>query len=441
MGRVNTGDQYFNPDEAMMTRRWHFSPLLLVLSGGAIMGLALGIRHVQGLFLLPLTTAHAWTRADFAFALALQNLVWGIAQPFTGMVADRFGSRRVIFAGCLLYGGGLFAMARAATPGEFSLSAGLVIGVALSCTSFGAIYGALSRMLPPERRAWGLALAGAAGGLGQFVSVPAAQNALAALGAQGALVLLAVAISGLCVFALPLNDAPPAGGAAIQRANGGDEGGAGTSARQRQDAPQSMRATLRAASGHRDLWMLGIGFLACGFQLAFIATHLPAYLLDKGLDGRSAMAALAIIAMANVAGTYICGLLGAKLSKPKLLAGLYLVRSATIALFVLVPLSEATLYAFAFVMGLLWLGTVPLTTGIVSRIFGVQYLSTLFGFVFLGHQIGSFLGVWLGGVMFDATQSYDAVWLCAIAVGIGAAALHWPIREQPAPITLRAQMA
>ncbi|WP_181017592.1 MFS transporter [Zemynaea arenosa] len=412
-----------------MTRRWHFSPLLLVLSGGAIMGLALGIRHVQGLFLLPLTTAHAWTRADFAFALALQNLVWGIAQPFTGMVADRFGSRRVIFAGCLLYGAGLYAMARATTPGEFALSAGLVIGVALSCTSFGAIYGALSRMLPPERRAWGLALAGAAGGLGQFVSVPAAQNALAALGAQGALVLLAVAISCLCVFALPLHDAPPVGGAVSAAAD------------PRPNAPQSMRATLRAAAGHRDLWMLGIGFLACGFQLAFIATHLPAYLLDKGLDGRSAMAALAIIAMANVAGTYVCGLLGAKLSKPKLLAGLYLVRSAAIALFVLVPLSEATLYAFAFVMGLLWLGTVPLTTGIVSRIFGVQYLSTLFGFVFLGHQIGSFLGVWLGGVMFDATQSYDAVWLCAIAVGIGAAALHWPIREQPAPIMLRAQMA
>jgi MFS family permease len=388
-------------------------PLLLVLLGGAIMGLALGARHVQGLFLIPLTTTHGWSRSDFAFALALQNLVWGLAQPFTGMIADRFGSVRVIFGGCLLYGFGLYCMSQATTSGQFVVSAGLLVGVALSCTSFGAVYGALSRILPAERRGWGLGLAGAAGGLGQFMSVPVAQSALGSMGPVDTLVMLAIAMTVLSVFAFPLND----------------RNGIGESS----SPPQTMRSVLRAARAHKGFWMLGIGFLACGFQLAFIATHLPAYLLDRGLGGQSAMIALALIAMANVAGTYACGLLGNLVRKAQLLAWVYLARSLAIACFVMLPLSEATLYVFSFIMGLLWLGTVPLTSGVVAQIFGVRYLATLFGFVFFGHQVGSFLGVWLGGLVFDATGSYDAVWYGAVAVGLAAALLHWPIQETAVP--------
>jgi MFS family permease len=388
-----------------------FSPLALVLAGGAIMGLSLGVRHAQGLFVIPLTSAHGWTRGDFAFAIALQNLIWGLAQPFTGMIADRFGSVKVVASGCLLYGTGLYFMSQSSGPAEFVLSAGLLIGIALSCTSFSVIYGALSRLLPLEKRAWGLGLAGAAGGLGQFVAVPFAQNAIDGAGAEATLVLLAISVTILALLAFPLRDKTSDGSPAIESG--------------------SLGAVLRAASFHKGFWMLGIGFLACGFQLAFIATHLPAYLLDKGLNGRSAMIALSLIAMANVAGTYVFGLLGARLSKPHLLAGIYLVRSAAIAAFVLAPISEASLYVFAVTMGFLWLGTVPLTNGIVSQIFGVKYLGTLFGFVFLGHQIGSFLGVWLGGIVFDLTRSYDAVWICSVALGLIASALHWPIQDRP----------
>lgn len=391
-----------------------FSPLALVLAGGAIMGVSLGVRHAQGLFVIPLTSTHGWSRGDFAIAIALQNLVWGLAQPFTGMIADRFGSVKVIVSGCLLYGAGLYLMSRSSGPAQFVLSAGLVIGVALSCTSFSVIYGALSRLLSPERRAWGLGLAGAAGGLGQFVAVPLAQNAIDGAGAEAALVLLAVSVAVLALLAFALRDKTSGSSPAIESG--------------------SLDDVLRLASVHKGFWMLGIGFLACGFQLAFIATHLPAYLLDKGLNGRSAMMALSLIAMANVAGTYGFGLLGARLSKPRLLAGIYFARSAAIAAFVLAPISEASLYLFSFIMGLLWLGTVPLTNGIVSQIFGVKYLGTLFGFVFLGHQVGSFLGVWLGGFVFDLTRSYDAVWMCSVGLGLIASALHWPIQDRPVVI-------
>lgn len=387
------------------------SPLALVLLGGAVMGLALGARHVQGLFLVPLTSEHGWSRTEFALALALQNLMWGVAQPLTGMLADRFGSARVIGAGCLLYALGLLAMAHSATPVQFTLSAGVLVGMALSCTSFGTVYGALSRMLPPERRGWGLGLAGAAGGLGQFAAVPVAQGALGSMGAQATLVLLAAALAASAVCGLPFKDKTPSQGTPSQ--------------------PLPLRAMLAVAARHRSLWLLGLGFLACGFQLAFIATHLPAYLLDRGLDGRSAMAALSIIAMANVGGTYAFGLLGARMRKARLLSAIYLLRSSAIAAFVLLPLSDASLYAFVFCMGVLWLGTVPLTNGIVSQVFGVHYLGTLFGLVFLGHQIGSFLGIWIGGLVFDATRSYAGVWWCAVAVGLLAAALHWPISERP----------
>ena len=392
-----------------MNRIWK-NPLTIVLCGGIILGLAMGVRHVQGLFLLPLTQAHGWSREQFAFAIALQNLVWGLTMPVSGMIADKFGSVRVLLAGCLLYAIGLWLMADASSELGLILSAGILIGIALSATTFGVVYGALSRIVTPERRGWALGLAGSIGGLGQFVMVPTAQGFMAQFGPTAALLIMATIMAGIGPLSLALNE------------------------RATRPAPdrqaQSLRDAIKEALSHRGFWLLNLGFLACGFQLAFIASHLPAYLLDKGMNGRSAVLALSFIALANVGGTYLFGLLGAKYRRKHLLAWLYLGRSAVIAMFVTIPLSEVTVYAFALLIGLLWLGAVPLTNGIVAQIFGLKYLATLFGFVFVGHQIGAFFGVWLGGRVFDATGSYNALWLGSILLGLIAAALHWPIDDR-----------
>lgn len=386
---------------------------LLVLAGGVVMGLALGVRHVQGLFLLPVTMDRGWSRETFAIALAVQNLTWGIVQPFTGMIADRHGSAKVIAGGLVFYAVGLAGMAHATTPAGFMWTAGVCIGIALSGTAFAAIYGALSRLVPPERRSWALGVAGAVGGLGQFTMVPAAQWLIGGWGWVAALLAFAVALTILLPLALPLREP----------ANRLRDAGA-------PDANLSLRDALREAFTRPGFWLLNLGFLACGFQLAFIGTHLPAYLMDKGLRASDAVAALAIIALTNVMGTYVCGILGAHHRRKYLLAGIYLIRTAAIALFILVPLSTWSVYAFAAVMGFVWLGTVPLTNGLISQVFGVRYITTLFGFVFFGHQVGSFLGVWLGGVVFEATRSYDLIWLGAMALGVLSAALHWPIDDR-----------
>ncbi|WP_313697933.1 MFS transporter [Achromobacter sp.] len=386
---------------------------LLVLAGGVVMGLALGVRHVQGLFLLPVTMDRGWSRETFAIALAVQNLTWGIVQPFTGMIADRYGSAKVIAGGLVFYALGLAGMAHATTPAAFMWTAGVCIGIALSGTAFAAIYGALSRLVPPERRSWALGVAGAVGGLGQFTMVPAAQWLIGGWGWVAALLAFAVVLMILLPLAFPLRE--PANRVRDAAAP---------------DANLSLTDAIREAFTRPGFWLLNLGFLACGFQLAFIGTHLPAYLMDKGLRASDAVAALAIIALTNVMGTYVCGILGAHHRRKYLLAGIYLVRTAAIALFVLVPLSTWSVYAFAAVMGFVWLGTVPLTNGLISQVFGVRYITTLFGFVFFGHQVGSFLGVWLGGVVFEATRSYDLIWLGAMALGVLSAALHWPIDDR-----------
>ncbi|MGU7775028.1 MFS transporter [Burkholderia sp. MR1-5-21] len=383
---------------------------LPVLAGGLIMGAALGIRHVQGLFLTPVTLDHGWSRETFGLALALQNLVWGIAQPFTGMIADRFGSARVIVVGMLLYALGLVTMAHAASPGVFTAGAGLVIGIALSGSAFAAIYGALSRLFPAEQRGWALGVAGAIGGLGQFCMVPAAQSLIGGVGWMHAFIVLALVAVVLAPLAVLLRDRPAHAAGA-------------------QEHDQSIADAVREAFSHRGFWLLNAGFFACGFQLAFIATHLPAYLLDHGLPARHASVALALIALTNVAGTYACGHLGGLLRRKYVLSVLYLVRALAMAAFVAVPLSPASVYAFAAVMGFTWLGTVPLTNGVVSQVFGVRYIATLFGFVFFGHQLGSFFGVWLGAVVYDSAHSYLPLWIGSIALGVLAALLHLPIDD------------
>ncbi|MGQ3052968.1 MAG: MFS transporter [Roseateles sp.] len=389
---------------------WWQQAWVLVLAGGIVMGLALGVRHVQGLFLLPVSLDRGWSRETFGFAMAAQNLCWGIAQPFTGMVADRFGSAKVIAAGLLFYAVGLFLMVHADTPAGFVWAAGLCIGIGLSGTTFGAVYGALSRLVAPERRSWALGLSGAIGGLVQFALVPVAQQLLGAWSWPGALIALAIAMLIVVPLAFPLRS----------------EGAVALAA----EAEQPLSAALKEAFSHSGFWLLNLGFVACGFQLAFIATHLPAYLLDKGMAPAHAVTALALIALANVLGTYAFGLLGARHRRKYLLAGIYLLRAVAMALFVLLPLSPVSLYLFAAVMGFLWLGTAPLTNGLVSQVFGLRFISTLFGFVFFGHQLGSFLGVWMGSYLFEQTQSYNLIWCCAVALGLLAAALHWPINDR-----------
>lgn len=399
----------------LATTPWWRDTFCLLAAAGLIMGLALGVRHVQGLFLLPVIADRGWTRESFGFAMAVQNLVWGIAQPFTGMLADRFGSWKVMFGGLALYAVGLCGMSVASSSTLFVLSAGVCIGIAQSGTTFGVVYGALSRMVPASQRSRTLGIAGALGGVGQFLMVPSAQALMSAIGWQHALMVFAVAAAVLLPMALPFQD----------RATGTNAGASGAGAGQ-----PSMLAAIREAFGHSGFWLLNFGFLACGFQLAFIANHLPAYLKDKGMAPSAAMVALATIALANIVGTYVFGWLGGLRTKKYLLAGIYLARTSAMALFVLLPLSPVSLYVFAAVMGFLWLGTVPLTSGIVSQVFGVRYITTLFGFVFFGHQLGSFLGVWLGGVVFELTRSYDGVWIGAMVLGVVAAALHWPIDDR-----------
>jgi MFS family permease len=385
------------------------TPALILLCGGLVLTLSLGIRHSFGLFLQPMSMHFGWGRETFAFAIALQNLLWGFSQPFTGMIADRYGSGRVVAAGALLYAAGLALMAHAHTGAELALSAGVLIGLGLSGTSFSIIYGVIGRNYPEEKRSLALGLAGAAGSFGQFAMLPYGQQMISSFGWLTALIILAA--TALLMAPLAAVVAEPD--------------------RIQPTRKTSLGTALKEALGHRGFWLLCLGFLVCGFQVVFIATHLPAFVLDRGLPARAGMMALALIGLFNILGTWGCGYLGGRYSKKRLLSGLYLLRGGVIMLFLTLPLSEGSLYVFASAMGLLWLGTVPLTNGIVSQVFGVRYLATLFGIVFLFHQIGSFLGVWLGGWLFDLTGSYNGVWMIAIILSLIAALLNWPIDDRP----------
>ncbi|MBI4984901.1 MAG: MFS transporter [Rhodocyclales bacterium] len=391
------------------TKPWR-TPALVLLCGGLIMTVAMGGRHSFGLFLQPMSMAHGWGRETFAFALAMQNIVWGLSQPFTGLIADRYGAGRVLFAGALLYVAGLVGMAYAADGPQLVLSAGLLIGLGLSCTTFSIVYGVLGRIYPPEKRSMALGIAGAAGSFGQFAMLPAAQALISGFGWMEALLVLAVAAALMAPLSAVL--------AEPQRATGGAH-------------HQPVRAAIREAGSHKGFWLLTFGYFVCGFQVVFIGVHLPAYLADQGLSGNVGVTCLALIGFFNIIGTYGAGWLGMRRSKKHLLAFIYIARSVIIALFLAAPLTPWSAYAFAAAMGLLWLATVPLTNGIVAQVFGVHYLSMLGGFVFFSHQIGSFIGAWMGGVLYDRTGSYDLVWGISIALGVVAMALNLPIDERP----------
>ena len=378
--------------------------------GAAIVTVSMGIRHGFGLWLQPITQAQGWTRETFAFAIAIQNIAWGTAGIFAGMVADRFGAFRVIIAGALFYAAGLFGMAHAATPLTFALSTGVLIGIAQAGTTYAVVYGVIGRNVSAERRSWAMGITAAAGSFGQFLMVPTEGFLISQFGWQQALVLLGGAALLMVPLAWGLREPAFADGGVVHR-------------------DQSIAQALREAFKYPSFRLLMAGYFVCGFQVVFIGVHMPSYLKDKGLSPQVASYALALIGLFNVFGTYAAGVLGQKLAKRKILAFIYLARAVAITVFLLAPLTPASVYIFASVMGLLWLSTVPPTNAIVAQIFGVAHLSMLGGFVFFSHQIGSFMGVWLGGVLYDRTGSYDIVWYIAIALGVFAALINLPVKE------------
>jgi len=398
-----------SPDRLSMTQ--------VLLCGAAIVTLSMGVRHGFGLWLQPITMDRGWSREAFALAMAVQNLTWGVAGLFAGMVADRYGAFRVLVACGAAYAAGLALMAMASTPWAFLASAGVLIGVAQAGTTYAVIYGVIGRNVAAEKRSWAMGVAAAAGSLGQFLMVPVENALIAGLGWQGALLALGAAALLIAPLAFGLREPGLASGQARPQ--------------------QSIGAALREAFAYPSFRLLMAGFFVCGFQVVFIGVHLPSYLKDHGLTLNVATMALALIGLFNVFGTYAAGSLGQRFQKKYILSSIYALRSVAIIVFLTLPLTPLNVYVFASVMGLLWLSTVPPTNAVVAQIFGVQYLSMLGGFVFLSHQVGSFLGAWLGGKLYDATGSYDVVWWIAVALGVLAAIVNLPVRERaivrPAP--------
>jgi predicted MFS family arabinose efflux permease len=382
----------------------------VLLCGAAIVTLSMGIRHGFGLWLQPVTMDRGWTRENFAFALAVQNLVWGLAGPFAGMIADRFGAWRVLIVGSLLYGGGLALMAVSQSVAGFTGSAGVMLGMAQAGTTYAIVFGVVGRNVAPEKRSWAMGVTAAAGSFGQFLMLPIENALIGQLGWQTALIVLGCAALAIVPLAFGLKER-------AQPAPTGPQ--------------QSIGHAVREAFAYPSFRLLTAGYFVCGFQVVFIGVHLPSYLKDKGFGPEVATYALALIGLFNVFGTYLAGSLGERMPKRFILSSIYILRAVAIVTFLLVPISPASVYVFAAVMGVLWLSTVPATNALVAQIFGVKYLSMLSGFVFLSHQVGSFLGAWLGGRLYDNTGSYDVVWWIAVALGVIAALINLPVRETP----------
>ena len=375
----------------------------------------MGIRHGFGLWLQPITTQYGWTRENFAFAIAIQNLSWGITGIAAGMLADKFGAFKVIIGGALLYALGLFGMAYANTPFLFALAAGILIGAAQSGTTYAVIYGVIGRNVPAEKRSWAMGVAAAAGSFGQFLMVPTEGFLISSFGWQQALVMLGFATLLMIPLSFGLREHAFSNGSVPAKRD------------------QTILEALKEAFKYPSFQLLMAGYFVCGFQVVFIGVHLPSYLKDKGLSPQVASYALALVGLFNVFGTYIAGSLGQKLAKRKILSFIYFARAVSVTIFIVAPLTPMSVYIFASVMGLLWLSTVPPTNALVAQIFGIQHLSMLSGFVFFSHQIGSFLGAWMGAVIFDANKSYDVMWYIIIALGVFGGLINLPVKESAVP--------
>lgn len=386
---------------------------LIIICGCAIALLSFGPRSTMGMFFQPMTEARDWSREIFSLAIAIQNLMWGIGQPVAGMFADRFGTWKTIALGAVFYGSGLWLMADATSPVALHMTGGVLIGLGIAFSSFSMVLAAFARTVTPEKRSLAFGVGTASGSLGQFLFAPLGAGLIAEIGWHNTLLAFSGLMALLPLLAIALRGKPDAAAYA------------GTS------ADQNLGQAIAEAFKTRGYLLLTLGFFVCGFHVAFITVHLPPYISDLGLEARWGGYAIALIGLCNVVGSLASGYIGTRHSKPHFLSLIYFARAVAITLFLMAPASPASVLIFSAAMGFLWLSTVPPTSGLVAVMFGPRYMATLFGFVFLSHQIGSFLGVWLGGKLYDELGSYDAVWWLGIALGLLAAIVHWPIREQP----------
>ncbi len=391
-------------------RQWR-TPLVVIVAGCIIALVGFGIRAVFGLFLEPITSTHGWGRETFAIAMAIQNLLWGVGVLVAGAISDRFGEAKVIACGALVYACGVWGTAIADTPLALNLFAGLLTGLGVAFTSFSLALAAMAKAVGPERRTLALGVGTASGSLGQVLFSPITQGFIGTFGWQSTLLILAVTSLVLIPLALVLPRS--------------------TEIRGEPASKQSLGGALTEATNHGGFVLLTLGFFVCGFHVAFITVHFPAYVKDLGLSAHVGAYGIAIVGLFNIVGAFLSGVAGVRFSKKDTLSVIYLLRAVVITALLVAPKTELTIYLFAATMGLLWLSTVPLTTGIVAQVFGVRYMATLSGIVFLGHQVGSFTGVWLGGVFYDRYGSYDYMWWAGVFFGLLAAILHMPIDERP----------
>ncbi|MBW0175876.1 MAG: MFS transporter [Candidatus Fonsibacter sp.] len=382
-------------------------PIFVLIAGSILLALAFGIRHSFGIFLIPISEKNEWGREVFAMGLAFQNLMWGIWQPFTGRISDKIGSGVVVFVGSILYSLGLFLMGSLSTKTGFIIASG-ILGIGISGVTF-PIFGAISRSVTPEKRSISIGIAMSSASLGQFIMLPASLVLLQNFGPTLAFGILSVFTLVMLVLAVPMFEKP------IQQTVAQD---------------LSLREILTEAFSHKGFWLLCIGFFVCGFHILFIMTHAPAFLIDRGLSPQIGTIVLALIGLFNIFGTYYAGFLGGKIRKPLLLSSIYASRAVIILIFILFPVTNLTAYIFAALMGVLWLSTIPLTQGTITTVFGVKNMSMLYGIAFLFHQVGAFLGGWLGGKVYDVTGSYDIVWYISIALGVFGAIINYPIEEK-----------
>jgi predicted MFS family arabinose efflux permease len=389
---------------------------LVLFCGAMILTIGMGLRQSFGLYLQPISADLGWSMTSLGLAIAVQQIVWGATQPFFGAVADKYGAGRVVLLGAVFYAAGLALMAVHESPLEFMLGAGVLVGLGVSGTGFAIVFGAIARMTPPEWRSTALGIGSAGGSFGQFAFAPISQGLIDLIGWSQALLVLIAFAALVPLLGLALAGAP------------GKSAGEGSAA--------SLSEALAEAAQHRSYWLLNAGFFVCGFHVAFISTHLPGFIASCMLPAALGATALALIGLFNIIGSYTAGVLGGRYRKKHLLSGIYFARGAAILLFLLAPKTELAVLVFSAAMGALWLGTVPLTSGLVGQIYGTRYLATLFGIVFFSHQIGAFFGAWLGGVAFDVTGSYDMMWVTSIALAIAAGILHLPLSDgalRPAP--------